>query len=123
MKQILLICAAFVILLGCQSTKNIEMNLASKDASCGKSCSAYFRICDDEMSATPIAHHNGCVETFRYCVQTCPARGSLSAITPSPTSDKPSVTGKLKELDALHKQGLITDSEYTNKKQEILKAM
>ncbi len=100
------------------------MTLAGKDATCGQNCSAYFRICDNEMSATPIAHHNSCVDTFRYCVQACSTKGASSATTSAATtSDKPSVTDKLKELDALHKQGLITDSEYANKRQEILKAM
>ncbi len=39
------------------------------------------------------------------------------------TRNTPSATGKLKELESMHKQGLITDAEYTSKKQEILKTM
>jgi hypothetical protein len=124
MKKIIIAYIASTILISCQSTKDIEANLADKDVPCGKNCSEYFRICDNQTSATPIAHHNGCVDTFRYCVQTCPTKGSSSAATTAAvTSDKPSIADKLKELDSLHKQGLITDSEYANKKQEILKSM
>jgi hypothetical protein len=40
-----------------------------------------------------------------------------------PATNTQSATDKLKELDSMHKQGLITDSEYASKKQKILKSM
>lgn len=54
---------------------------------------------------------------------------SFSCITPTTStavansSGKTSISDKLKELNSLHEQGLITDSEYNTKKQEILKAL
>jgi hypothetical protein len=49
------------------------------------------------------------------------AASSPNATTSSPS--KASTTDKLKELDSMHQQGLINDSEYANKKKAILDAM
>jgi len=117
MIRIFFCCIAWAIISGCQSTTDVEASLIGKEQKCSRDCSSYYKICDNEMSATPIAHHNGCVETFRYCAQSCPSAGS------QPTETKSSVTEKLKELESLRKQGLINEPEYQNKKQEILKAM
>ena len=47
--------------------------------------------------------------------------GASSAAASSPC--KASTTDKLKELDSMHQQGLINNSEYANKKKEILDSM
>jgi hypothetical protein len=43
--------------------------------------------------------------------------------SPSSQSNKSSTTEKLKELESMRQQGLISDSEYTSKKKTILDAM
>lgn len=51
---------------------------------------------------------------------------SAAASSPNATTSSPrraSATDKLKELDSMHQQGLINDSEYANKKKTILDAM
>lgn len=47
--------------------------------------------------------------------------GASSAAASSPR--KASTTDKLKELDSMHQQGLINNSEYANKKKAILDSM
>ena len=47
-------------------------------------------------------------------------RGISSSDT---SANSATVAERLKELDALHKSGLVNDSEYENKKQEILKSL
>jgi len=56
-------------------------------------------------------------------IDTSTATPTLTPTEAGTVKDKPSIADKLKELDSLHKQGLITDGEYANKKQEILRAM
>lgn len=54
---------------------------------------------------------------------------SSSATTPPPSPaltapiDNPTATGKLKELDSMHAQGLITDAEYQQKRKQVLNNM
>jgi hypothetical protein len=52
-------------------------------------------------------------------VQACPAKGTVTVVP----GEKPSIAERLKELDALHKNGVITDDEYLTKKQELLKQL
>lgn len=116
------IIAPFVALLvtvlsGCASTNDID--LSGKDSVCGQTCTTNYTSCVNVSSWFPIQQQHECADALRKCAQTCPSR-STSTATPS---DKPSVTDKLKELDSMHKSGLITDSEYAAKRQEILKGM
>lgn len=118
------IVAPFAILLpfilsGCQNTNDIDMDLPGKNAECALVCSTHYKECDNRFTMMPIRQHNDCTDAYRYCVKACPPK---DASTANP-SDKPSVTDKLKELDSMHKSGLITDSEYAAKRQEILKGM
>lgn len=84
--------------------------------------------CTSRYAAFPLMLQSNCNPQVEACVKACPPNNasttsetnSESVATPS---NKPSVSDKLKELASLHKQGLITDSEYAAKKQEILKSM
>lgn len=118
MKRTVFVCAFFTMALsGCQSVSDIDLSV--KDSACGQICSTHYTTCDDRITMMPIRQHNDCADAFRYCVQACPPKGTSTATI----SDKASVTDRLKELDALHKNGLINDSEYATKRQEILKSM
>jgi hypothetical protein len=122
MKRIIIVFAALFWLSGCKSTS--EVDLLAQNSECGKTCSAHYLTCDGRSSFFPIEHHNNCVDTYQDCVQSCPASSSASTTMPATaTSDKASVTDRLKELDSLHKDGAINDSEYSAKKQEILKSL
>ena len=100
---ILVVMTAFA-LMGCQTTQDVDLLLLKKNPSCGQKCSAYFKICDDEMSMTPIAHHNSCVDTLRYCVQSCDDLGITSATLPA-SSEITMDQAKAKCLDLGFKVG------------------
>ncbi len=51
-----------------------------------------------------------------------PVQGASVATTPA-TANSPSATDKLKELDSMHKQGLISDAEYQQKRKQILDSL
>ena len=102
---------------GCAGTTDID--LSKVEYTCGQSCSTSYQTCDSRLTMMPIRQHNDCTDVYRKCVQGCPS-SSAPLATPG---NKPSVTDRLKELDALHKSGAIDDAEYENKRREILQAL
>ena len=103
---------------GCAGTTDID--LSKVEYTCGQSCSTSYQTCDSRLTMMPIRQHNDCTDVYRKCVQSCPS--TFSSPRPSENT-KPSVTDRLKELDALHKSGVIDDAEYQNKRHEILQAL
>ncbi|MFZ6779260.1 SHOCT domain-containing protein [Undibacterium sp. Ji83W] len=70
----------------------------------------------------PLANEASCKTAMETCAQACPskmeaANSAKAKLAPVSTADK------LKEIDALLKDGLISKTEYEAKRQEILKAM
>jgi hypothetical protein len=108
---------ALSILAGCQSIADVD--LSAKDAACGQLCSTHHEECAGRITLMPIRQHNDCADAYKYCVQACPAKGTVTVVP----GEKPSIAERLKELDALHKNGVITDDEYLTKKQELLKQL
>jgi hypothetical protein len=106
------------VLSGCQSIADVD--LSAKDAACGQLCSTHYESCNDRVTLMPIRQHNDCADSFKYCVQACPATKGVAAAA---AGERPSVADRLKELESLHKNGLISDDEYSTKKQEILKQL
>ncbi len=116
MKAILAGLVSILILSACAGTS--DNDLSKVDSSCGQGCSKNYSECLGKFTFFPIQSQHQCTDAFRQCAQSCPLR-SASFVT----SDKPSVTEKLKELDDLLKNGLINERDYETKKQEILKSM
>jgi hypothetical protein len=50
----------------------------------------------------------------------CIEKPNAATTTGTGSNSKPSATDKLKELNLMHEQGLITDPEYQQKKKQIL---
>lgn len=75
------------------------------------------RTLSEQMSTPPYVLGNfPKMEIIFICVE----KPSTTTATGTGSTDKPSATDKLKELDSMHKQGLITDAEYQQKKKQIL---
>jgi len=67
-----------------------------------------------------------CGSELNACVKACPALGEAYVPPASgvkASADKPSVEERLKQVEDLHKRGVITDKEYADKRQEILKSL
>ena len=117
MTKIVFLIIALATITSCQSTSDITASLNSKDAKCGRDCTAYYNICNNETSATPIGHHNACVEKYRYCVNNCPSPSTNN------NNSTNTIAQKLEELKELRDKKLISEKEYLSKRQEILHSM
>lgn len=75
----------------------------------------------EQMSTPPYILGNfPKMEIIFICVENSNSASNTATVS---SPGKQSAIDKLKELDSMHKQGLITDSEYASKKQDILKSM
>jgi hypothetical protein len=70
----------------------------------------------------PLANESACKTAMETCAQTCPTKADATLFGKGKLAH-PSSAERLKELDALLKDGLISKAEYDAKRQEVLKAM
>jgi hypothetical protein len=113
---------ASLFLSGCVSAPNIDYSKIDYD--CAQKCNQNHSTCMSGFKLFPAVAEKQCKDEVEMCANSCPQKGSSIPTAPlATTSDKASVTDRLKELDALHKSGAINDSEYSVKKQEILKSL
>lgn len=123
MKKVILVSAiASLVLSACISAPNIDF--AKIDAVCAQQCSANHSTCMSGFKLFPLVAESQCNDAMETCVKTCPTKpdptlASQQKNTPTPRS----TADKLRELNALYKNGLINQADYEAKKQEILKAM
>lgn len=120
--------AATVLLTGCVSAPVIDYTKI--DAECGRICQKNETECNNRFAELPTVKFTHCKPELNACVKACPPPGTTPA--PSPESEKtnadaatakPSIADRLKLLNELHNSGVITDKEYTDKRQEILKSL
>jgi len=99
------------------------------DAECGQACKKDEAECQKRFADLPTLRYTHCAPELKACINACPPPGSVSVKAPiNPTataisSEKPSIADRLKLLEELHKSGVITDKEYADKRQEILKSL
>ena len=102
-----------VVLTGCVSPPAIDYSKV--EPQCAMKCQMNDAACTSRYSGFPLIMQAQCNPLVEACVNACPlASGESRGAT---------TANKLKELDTLRKEGLISDAEYQSKRQEILKSM
>ena len=99
-----------------------KVDFSNTDSSCAQQCSANHANCMSGFKLFPLANESSCKTAMETCAQTCPTKAEAAASNKNKLA-QPSAAEKLKELDALFKDGLISKAEYEAKRQDILKAM
>ncbi|MFJ2988016.1 SHOCT domain-containing protein [Collimonas sp. NPDC087041] len=114
---------AILFLSSCAVRPSIDYSKIEQE--CGMQCQMNDQACSSRYAGFPLILQANCNPEVEACVRACPPRASSkgNSNSTSTSGSKPSVTDRLNELDALHKNGVITDSEYSTKKQEILKSL
>lgn len=77
----------------------------------------------DCLEGTAGYNNGGGSDTREQALKVEMARREGASSAAASSSRKASTTDKLKELDSMHQQGLINNSEYANKKKAILDSM
>jgi hypothetical protein len=125
MKQIALVCAVSSVLLSaCASAPDIDYSKV--DEVCGKQCQTDEAECKKRFAEYPTISYTHCKPELRACVKSCPPPGTTPLVSPAKANevtDKTSIAARLRLLEELHKSGDITDKEYADKRQEILKSL
>jgi len=98
------------------------VDFSNADSACAQQCSANHTSCMSGFKLFPLANESSCKTAMETCAKTCPTKTEAAAATQTKPI-QPSAAERLKELDALLKDGLISRAEYEAKRQEILKAM
>lgn len=112
--------AALSVLGGCVSAPQVDFS--NSDPACAQQCSANHTQCMSGFKLFPLANESACKTAMETCAKTCPAKGEVSSAAQSKKA--PSTTSeRLKELDGLFKDGLISKEEYETKRLEVIKAM
>lgn len=109
----LLILAVLLLLAGCASPPAVDYSKVEQQ--CAAKCQANDVACTSRFTGFPIMMQMQCNAAVEACVNACPKVGGDTQGAP--------VGNRLKELDALRRDGLISEAEYQQKRQEILKAM
>ncbi|NOT18288.1 MAG: SHOCT domain-containing protein [Sulfuriferula sp.] len=117
---------ASLSLSACVTRPNIDYSKV--DQECGLKCQMNDQACASRFSGFPLILQANCNPEVEACVKACPP--NTTPISPkvnfeASTNNKgnSSVTDRLNELNMLRKNGIINDSEYAAKKQEILKSL
>jgi len=129
MKQAMRASVAFAVFLtGCASAPVIDYTKI--DAECGRLCQKSEAECKVRYAELPTVLFTHCKPELNACVKACPPPGTTpiaSPATATPNSDattaKPSIADRLKLLNELHNSGVITDKEYSDKRQEIINSL
>ena len=117
--KILLIAVAF-LLSACIGAPKVDFS--NSDPACAQQCSANHSSCMSGFKLFPLANESACKTAMETCAQTCPTKADATTFGKAKMA-QPSAAEKLKQLDALLKDGLISKAEYDAKRQEVLKAM
>jgi hypothetical protein len=115
---------ANALLAGCAAPAKIDFSKVNED--CGKVCQKEEVVCKAKYAEVPLLLTAHCGPELQACVTACPAPGA--AYVPPPveakaSSQKLSIEERLKQVEDLHQRGVITDKEYADKRQEILKSL
>jgi hypothetical protein len=120
--------AATVLLTGCVSAPVIDYTKI--DAECGRICQKNEAECKTRYAELPTVLFTHCKPELNTCVKACPPPGTTPLTSPDTVTvnsdsatTKPSIADRLKLLNELHNSGVITDKEYSDKRQEILKSL
>lgn len=98
------------------------VNFADKDSTCAQQCSANHTTCMSGFKLFPLANEQSCKTAMETCAKTCPSKAD-AATASNAKPQTATVSERLKQLDQLLKDGLITKSEHETKRQEILKSI
>lgn len=90
-----------------------KANPALVESACAQQCSASLATCGAGFKLFPVVQQKQCNDNYDVCIKGCPARTS-------PQSASSSVVERLKQLDALHASGAISDTEYEAKRRAII---
>jgi hypothetical protein len=116
------------LLSACASTPKSDYSIL--DAECVRTCKSNEAECKSRYADYPTILFAHCQPELKTCLKECPPPGThpitavvnpASGITNSAT--KPTIAERLKLLEELHKNGVITDKEYTDKRQDILNSL
>ena len=99
-----------------------KVDFSNSDTVCAQQCSANHTNCMSGFKLFPLANESSCKTAMETCAQTCPTKAEAAASIKAKLAP-PSVAEKLKELDALFTDGLISKAEHESKRQQVLKAM
>ena len=113
-----------VMLSACASEPKIDY--AKVDAECGRICQKNNADCVARFSELPTLLYTHCKPELAACVKVCPPPGTTPVPSPASSTfstDARSIADRLKMLEELHKSGVLTDKEYADKRQEILKSL
>ncbi|PXX42657.1 SHOCT domain-containing protein [Undibacterium pigrum] len=121
MKKITPLISALAFLLsGCVGAPKVD--LANIDSTCAQQCSANHSSCMSGFKLFPLANESACKTAMETCAQSCPSKSEAASLVKGKPAQG-SAADRLKELDALLKDGLISKPEHEAKRQEILKSM
>ena len=129
MKQVMRASVAVTVLLtGCAGAPVIDYTKI--DAECGRICQKNEVECNTRFAEFPTVQFTHCKPELNACVKACPPPGTTPIAGPDmatansdAASSKPSIAERLKLLNELHNSGVITEKEYSDKRQEILKSL
>ena len=129
MKQTMRVSLAFTVLLaGCASAPVIDYTKI--DAECGRICQKNEAECHARFAELLTVKFTHCKPELNACVKACRPPGTTPIASPDAAkanSDEataiPSIADRLKLLNELHNSDVITDKEYTDKRQEILQSL
>lgn len=110
MKKILLPLTLSILLSACVAAPKVDFTGIDKD--CAQQCSVNHTECLRGFTIFPLAKESACKAGMETCAKACPREAAAIG-----TADR------LKEIDALLAEKLITPEEHAAKRQEILKAM
>lgn len=116
----LLLAATAFLLSACIGAPKVDFS--NSDPACAQQCSANHSSCMSGFKLFPLANESACKTAMETCAQTCPTKADATTFGKGKMA-QPSAAEKLKQLDALLKDGLISKAEYDAKRQEVLKAM
>ncbi|MFZ6731820.1 SHOCT domain-containing protein [Undibacterium sp. Ji42W] len=115
-----LISVIALLLAGCVGAPKVDF--AHIDSACAQQCSANHSSCMSGFKIFPLANESVCKAAMETCAQSCPRKAEAENLVKAKLA-QPSTADRLKEIDALLKDGLITKAEHEAKRQEILKSM
>ncbi len=121
MKFMTLVLALSTLLLSACVTRP-TMDYSKVDRACGLKCQMNDQACATRYTFFPLLLAANCNPEVEACVKACPPESAANIINESKNVNA-KATERLNELNTLHKNGVINNSEYAVKKQEILKSL
>ena len=117
-----------VLLSACAGAPTVDYSKIN--VACAQDCKKDEAECQTRFADLPTLRYTHCTPELKACINACPPPGAVyekapanSTATAAISPDKPSIADRLKLLEELHKSGVVTDKEYADKRQEILKSL